>query len=71
MSILPPHTPAFDIEITQRRVLNAIANSTEFPTQRSNDQYAGQRCVAVETHELRKALATIEREVTADEYADQ
>ena len=48
MSILPLHTPAFDIEITQRRVLNAIANSTEFPTQRSNDQYAGQRCVAVE-----------------------
>jgi hypothetical protein len=49
MSILPLHTPAFDIEATQTRVLNAIATQTpEFPTQRSNHQYAARRCVTVE-----------------------
>ena len=49
MSILPLHAPAFDIEATQRRVLNAVATQIpEFPTQRSNDQYAARRRVTVE-----------------------
>ena len=49
MSILPLHTPAFDIEITQRRVRNAIANSNlRISNAAFNDQYAAQRCVTVE-----------------------
>jgi hypothetical protein len=38
MSILPLHKPAFDLEATQRRALNAIVTQTsvELPTHRSN-----------------------------------